>query len=385
MTERVGIVSVAQTKYHPNRADAKEGEVGWEAVEQVLNDTGLKFIDDGTGIDAAVSCSQDYRDGRTISNLNIAPFIGTHFRCEEKVCEDGINAVYYAMMHILAGIHDTLLVVTHCKESTASPSLVENHAFDPIFMRILGLDFLIAAALQARRYMDKYGVTPEQCAKVVVKNRGNAKNNPHAQAPMDITVEDVLKSPMLADPIHELDAKPVSDGACAMILAREKKAKKFTDKPVWIMGVSNCYEAHYLGDRDLAECQALTNAAKKAYRMAGIKNPFKEIDVAEISENYSYQELMWMEGLGLCGQGEAGRLIDRGVTWMSGELPVNPSGGLLSGNPSEVAGMSRVAEAVLQLRGEAGSRQVPAAKVALAHGTTGICGQLQTVMILGNE
>jgi len=385
MTERVGIVAVAQTKYHPNRADAKEGEVAYEAVKQVLQETGLKFVDDGSGIDAAVSCSEDYWDGRTISSLNVAPFIGTQFRSEEKVAEDGINAVYYAMAHIMAGVHDTLLVVTHCKESMTSPSLVQNHAFDPIFMRILGLDFLTAAALQAGRYMDKYGITPEQCAQVAVKNRGNAKNNPYAQDPMDITVEDVLKSPMLADPIHELDAKPVSDGACAMILAREEKAKRFADKPVWITGASNCYEAHYLGDRDLAECQALINAAKRAYNMAGIANPFKEVDVAEISENYSYEELLWMEGLGFCGRGEAGKLIDRGATWMGGELPVNPSGGLLSGNPTEVAGMARVAEAVLQLRGEADGRQVPGAKVALAHGTTGICGQLQTVMILGNE
>lgn len=385
MAERVGIVAAAQTKYHPKRADVREGELAYEAVEQVLKESGLKFVDDGTGIDAAVSCSMDYWDGRTISSLNVASFIGTHFRCEEKVCEDGINAVYYAMAHILAGVHDTLLLVTHCKESQTSPSLVENHAFDPIFMRVLGLDFLTAAALQARRYMHKYGIIPEQCAQVVVKNRGNAKNNPCAQAPMDLTVEDVLKSTMLADPIHQLDAKPVSDGACAMILAREEKAKRITDKPVWINGVSNCYEAHYLGDRDLAECQALATAAKKAYRMAGITDPFKEIDVAEISEKYSYQELLWMEGLGLCERGEAGRLIDRGATRMGGELPVNPSGGLLSGNPTIVAGMARVAEAVLQLRDEAGSRQVPGARVALAHGVTGICGQLQCVMILGNR
>jgi acetyl-CoA C-acetyltransferase len=106
--------------------------------------------------------------------------------------------------------------------------------------------------------------------------------------------------------------------------------------------------------------------------------------VAEISEEYSYQELLWMEGLGFCQRGEAGRLLDSGLTQMGGQLPVNPSGGMLSGNPNIVAGMTRVAEAVLQLRGEAGERQVEGAKKALAHGFTGACGQLQGVMILGN-
>jgi acetyl-CoA C-acetyltransferase len=119
--------------------------------------------------------------------------------------------------------------------------------------------------------------------------------------------------------------------------------------------------------------------------MAGIRNPMKQIDVAEISEEYSYQEPLWMEGLGFCGRGEGGRLVDSGVTKMDGKLPVNPSGGMLSGNPTCVAGIARVAEAVLQLRGEAGDRQVKNAQVALAHGVTGICGQHHCVMILGNR
>ncbi|MFA5374154.1 MAG: thiolase family protein [Dehalococcoidia bacterium] len=385
MPERIGIVAVAQTKYHPNRADAREGEVAYEAIKQVLQETGLKYVNDGSGIDAAVTCSQDFWDGRTISSLNVASFVGSHFRCEEKVASDGINAVFYAMMHILSGEHDTLIVTTHCKESQTSPSLVENHSFEPVLMRGLGLDFLSSAALQANRYMNKYKITPEQCAKVVVQNRGNAKNNPYAQAPMSLTIKDVLNSKMLADPIHELDAKPVSDGACVMIMAREEKAKKLCKKPIWITGVSNCYEAHYLGDRDLADCKALTKAAKRAYKMAGIIDPLKEIDVAEISEKYSYEELLWMEGLGFCERGGGGKMIDSGITKMDGKLPVNPSGGCLSGNPTEVAGMTRVVEAVLQLRNQAGARQVPDAKVALAHGTTGICGQLQTVMILSNS
>lgn len=381
MAERVGIVAVGQTKYHPDRSDVNEEELAYEAIKQVLDTTGLTLSD----IDSAVSCSQDFWDGRTISSMNIQHVVGAHLGHEDKVAEDGINAVYVGMSQVLSGHQDIILVVAHTKESQADKSLVENAAFDPALMRQLGLDFLSAAAMQAKRYMYKYGITPQQCAKVAVKNRGNAKNNPFAQEPLDITVEDVLSSKTLSSPIKRLDTKPISDGACAMILAPEAKAKKLTKKPVWILGASNCYETHYLGDRDLANCDALMKAAKKAYSMAGIKNPLKEVNVAEISEEYTYQELLWLEGLGFCGPGEGGKLVDRGVTKMGGKLPVNPSGGVLSGNPVGVAGMARVAEAVLQLRGEAGDRQVKGAQIALAHGVTGICGQHQGVMILGNR
>jgi acetyl-CoA C-acetyltransferase len=380
MSERVGIISVAQTKYHPNRTDVNEEELSYEAIKQVLEETGLSLSD----IDSAVTCSQDFWDGRTISSMNIQHVVGAHLGHEDNISEDGINAVYAAMAQILSGRQDIVLVEAHTKESQAHKSLIENAAFDAIFMRQLGLDFTSAAALQAKRYMYKYGITAEQCAMVAVRNRANAKNNPLAQEPMDITVDDVLGSKMLVSPIRLLDTKPISDGACAMIMTTEARAKKLTKNPVWIMGASNCYETHYLGDRDLADCEALMKAAKKAYSMAGINNPLRQIDVAEISTEYSYQEPLWLEGLGFCDRGEGGKLVESRSIKMRGNLPVNPSGGVLPGNPNGVAGMARVVEAVLQLRGEAGDRQIKGAKVALAHGYTGICGQHQAVMILGN-
>jgi acetyl-CoA C-acetyltransferase len=379
MVERVGIVAVAQTKYHPCRAEVNEEELAYEAIKQVLDETGVTLSE----IDSAVSCSQDFWDGRTISNMNVQRVVGAHLGHEDKVAEDGINAVYVGMSQVLSKHQDIVLVVAHMKESQTDKSLVENAAFDPALMRQLGLDFTSAAALQARRYMYKYAVTPEQCAKAVVRNHTNARNNPFAQAPLDITVSDVLGSRVVSSPIRLLDAKPISDGACAMILAPEKKAKKLTKKPVWILGASNCYETHYLGDRDLADCDALVKAARKAYSMAGIRNPLRQLDLAEISTEYSYQEPLWMEGLGFCARGEGGKLAESGAVRMGGKLPVNPSGGVLPGNPNGVAGIARVAESVLQLRGEAGDRQVKGAETALAHGYTGICGQHHGVMILG--
>lgn len=155
-----------------------------------------------------------------------------------------------------------------------------------------------------------------------------------------------------------------------------------TPNPVWITGAGNYYEHHHPGDRDLAECDALIKAANKAYKMAGIGNAAKELDLVELSEYYAPQELLWTEGLGLCGRGEGGKLIDSGKTQLKGELPVNPSGGLLSGIPVTVAGMTRVAEAVWQLQGKAGEHQVQGAKRAVAHGCGGLCGQMHCVLVL---
>ncbi len=385
MAERVGIVAVAQTKYSEARRDARQVELGLEVVKQVLEETGLKWTEDGTGIDSSVIVSDDFWDARTISDDPYNDIVGGHHRDSTKVAQDGAIGVLYGAAKVLTKHDDIVCILGVCKESQPqSRNILTSCGFDPVYTRILGIDYLAAAALQAQQYMHKYGITREQCARAVVKNRENARNNPFAQAPMDITVEDVLKSHMLASPISALDYYPVSDGACAMILATEEKAKKLTDKPVWILGANSCREAHNLGDRKLADCDSLVEAAKGAYKMAGITNPRKEIDVVELSEQCSYQELLWSEGLGLCDRGEGGKLIDSNATTMLGNLPINPSGGVLSGVPTLVAGISRVAEAALQLRGEAGARQVHGAKVALAHGMSGPCGQLHCVVILGN-
>ena len=382
MVEPVGIVAVAQTRYEAVKAKTRTDEAVLEVVDKILEETGLSFSDNGEGITGIVTCSQDHWEGRTISSLSVHDVVGAHLRDEIKIANDGAYAVLHGVAEILSGHHDIVLVVSHCFESITEGKLIENWGIDHIYHRMLGLDFLSCAAMQARRYMDKYDITHEQCAEVVVKNRGNAKNNPYAQAPLDLTVGYVVNSQMLASPITVLDAKPVSDGACAVLLAKEGNAKKLTNKPVWIKGVGNCYDAHFLGDRELANCDSLVAASKQAYQMAGITNPRKEIDVIELSEMFSYQELLWSEGLGLCDRGQGGRLIASGVTQIEGELPINCSGGLLSGVPVTVAGMSRVAEAALQLQGECGNHQVSGARVALAHGTSGVCGQMHCVLVL---
>jgi len=382
MSTRVAIVAWAQTTYE-EKPHQRVQEMVHEVVKKVREQTGLKFSGDGTGIDNAITASDDIWDARTISDAAIGDVVGAHHRSEEKVGQDGAQAVFYACAGILSGHYDITLVVAHCKESQpASRNLVTNLAFDPFFQRPLGTDYLSAAALQARAYMDRYGISPEQCARAVVKSYRNAKGNPFTPKVREIKMDEVMCSPLIADPIRQLDAYPVTDGACALILAREEKARKLTDKPVWIEGMGNAYDAYFLGDRALWDCQALRIAAGKAYRMAGVEDPKKEIDAAEVSALYSYQELLWTEGLGLCGPGEGGKLLDKGATEINGQIPVNPSGGTLVGCPTIVAGMARVIEAAIQIRGEGGAHQVRKAARALAHGTSGPCGQLHTVLIL---
>jgi acetyl-CoA C-acetyltransferase len=388
MGQRVAIVGVGQTQYKAKESVLWQGDVAYSAIEKALAQSGLTYRDvakDGFGIERILTTGEDHFIGKTCNAFWIHHYLGAFNLSQDNVSGDGTYAVYHAVMDILSGHYNIVMVVSNVKESETLREGVENCVFDHIYLQPLGFDYLTSAALQARRYMEKYGISAEQCAQAAVKSRRNAKHNPYAQEPLDIGVADVLSSRMLASPIHLLDSKPLtSDGACVVILASEEAAKRITNKPVWIKGLGNCYDAHYLGDRDLGDCDSLVEAARKAYQMAGIQDPRKEIDVAEIETEYSYQELLWTEGLGLCGRGEGGKLIDSGATAMTGDLPINPSGGTLAGNPLQVAGTARVAEAALQLRGEAGERQVPQAKTALAQGFYGPCGQSQCVIILGN-
>lgn len=377
--EKIAIVGIGMTKQERRKEAETFSDMVFEAVTRALEDAGMTIQD----IDNIVTGCNDFWDGRTISSMAVGDASGAWDKNISCVEGDGTFAAFYGMTRILSKSYRTTLVTAHSKGSESVSSLITNAMFDPIYTRPLGLDAITSSALQARRYMDKYGITEEQCAMVSVKNHGNAKNNPYSQLPMDISVDDVMHSRMLADPIKLLDASPITDGACAIILAEEETAKRFSNHPIWIKGVGFCADAYHLGDRDLAECKSLERAAQTAYRMAGIENPLKEIDVAEVYDAFSYQELMWAEGLSFCEKGGGGRLTESGKTKMGGSMPMNPSGGCLSAHAVIAAGLIRMAEAALQVRGEAGNRQVEGVKTALAHGVNGPCGQSHCVWILG--
>jgi acetyl-CoA C-acetyltransferase len=379
MARRVGICAVAQTTYEPDKWTERFQGMALEVLESIQAQTGVDFST-GRGIGMSINVSDDIFDARTISDNAMTDVLGAHFGCEEKVAQEGIQAIYYGLAAIQSGYVDVVLIVGHCKESQGkSRNMVTHVAFDPFYTRPVGLDFCAAAGLQAQAYMDHSGLTEEQLAAVVVRSRENALKNDRLPAVEPVTVEQVLNSPMLADPIRQLHAYPVSDGAVGMLLVAEERVNEFSDTPVWITGVGNCMDSFFLGDRDLASNDALKKAARRAYQRAGIVDPKTAFDVVEVSDLYAYQQPMWLEGLGLCDAGTGGLTAS---TRGDCKPVINPSGGTLAGNPMILGGLVRAAEASLQLMGKANGHQVENAATALAHGVMGPAGQFHSVVTL---
>lgn len=379
--EPVAIVGVGMTRMERERRADGYADLVYEAVCLALEDAGMT-IDQ---VDNVVTVSNDFFDGRTISSMAVQDACGSFDKNVSTVEGDGTFGAFYGLMRVLAGSFGTTLVCAHHKGSESDMALITNAMFDPVYERSLGIEAVTSAALQARTYMDKYGISEEDCALVSVKNHGNALRNPLAQLPLELTVEEVMSSPYVAEPIKVLDCCPVSDGAAALILASAERARGASSRPVWVKGVAHCCDAYHLGDRDLSDVRALQRAAAKAYAMAGIADPAREVDLVELYDAFSYMELMWLEGLGFCERGEADKLTASGATSLEGELPVNPSGGCLAGNPVLVAGLNRIIECVLQVRGDAGAHQVEGVRTAVAHGINGPCGQSHCVWVLGGE
>jgi acetyl-CoA C-acetyltransferase len=375
--QKVGIVGYYQVKLH---SDANYGryEMIFEASRGALDKAGLKKKD----ISTVISCTNDYYDGRTISNCFTVEVGGGYMADESKVEMDGAHAALYGLMRILSGNHNLAVVWGGSMPSCYPYHTVRLYETDPTWERPLGyVNDITAVGFQMRAYMDKYGVSAEEIAKVAVKNKKNAAKNPlalkEAQLP-NISVKDVLESDIYADPVTELMVAPPCDGVAALLLAPEKHALKITDKPVWITGVGYSQDTYYLGDRDLSGCNSMKQAAEMAYNAAGIKDPKAEINVAELFESHAAEELILIEELGLAEKGKAVDLNSE----IGGEIAVNPSGGALSGNPPCATGLIRIIEAVKQLTGEAGDHQVKGAKKALASGQIGMCAQNNIVYVL---
>ena len=375
---KVAVVSVAQTK-HGASLDGTVRELVYRVAREAMDKVGLTRDQLGT----VITSSSDYWVGVACSNEYTLDAVGGYLKSTAKAEEDSALAFMYALMRVASGLYDTALVVgvTKASEIPPLPVLTALNS-EPFYQRPVGIEDISAAALQGTEYMDRYGVTREQAALVVEKNLGNAARNPFAHRRNPVTVEDVLRSSLVASPLHTLDCQPDSDGACAVLLAADGIAQKLARKPVWVKGVGWSVDHYYLGDRDMPG-EALAGAAQQAYAMAGIDRPREQVDVAELCDAYSFQELMWYEQLGFCGSGQGGRLMESGVTRMGGDLPVNPSGGVLATNPYVARGLIRIGEAALQVMGEAGDRQVPGARTALAHSYHGLAAQFHAVAILG--
>jgi acetyl-CoA C-acetyltransferase len=381
MGERVAIIGTAQTSYEAEKRDRHITEMVYEAVRAALDDAGI----DNSDIDNVVSCSQDFLDGRTISNRTIPEVEGAYLKSEAKVASDGTQAVAYGAMRIMSGKYRTTLCVAHCKMSEGEQNVIANAMFDPIYQRHIGLDDVSAAALQAGAYLDKHGLPEEVMAAAAVHSLGNAADNPLVHNGKRLDAAEVMAGRMLASPIREPMARPVSDGACALVLAREDVAGKYTDKPVWVAGFGISTDAYYLGDRDLSSLPALEGAAGKAYRMAGISDPANDVQLIELTDYFAHQTLMSLEAMGFAEPGEGIELFESGRAARDGKIPINSSGGVLGGNPLCVAGMTRVIECAKQIRGEAGPCQAGDPKTAVAQGGWGPAGQSQCVVLLKGD
>lgn len=364
----VAIVGTGQTDHASRRDDMSQAELVHQAATRALRDADLEPRD----IDAVIITNMELFEGRALPEL----WLGSGAFAFGKPClkvatggTSGTSACIAAAHQVGSGLFDRVLVVgveKHSEGHTQTGMALT----DPFWDRAVASGALGNFALSVSQYVAERHVTPEQAARVAVKARRNAALNPHAHLQLpDLTVEDVLESRPLAHPLRMLDMCPQSDGAAALVVAAGDCARRHP-RPAWIKATATRHDQCYIGDLDrrLLTMPTLRDAARSAYAQAGITDPLRDFDVAEIYEPVTYAELAWYEALGFCPDGEAGRLIDDGVTELDGTLPVNPSGGVLSANPVGATGVIRVAEAARQIHGRAGGHQVPDVHTALATG-----------------
>ena len=371
MSRKVAIVGVGVSGFRSITPDLSYKEMMFEAALKAYEEAG---IDPRKDVDSFVTVAEDFNEGTSIFDEYTPDQLGGVLRPMQTICGDGIHGLIAAYLQILTGAFDVVVVEAHSKASNiVYPGEVMAYAMDPVFNRPLAVHPYFIAGMEMNRYMAETGTTHAQCARVVAKNKSNALWNPIAAHAEKVSVQDVLASELVAEPLTRLEIAPHADGAIVMVLASRERAADLTDKPVWIRGVGWANDTFWLESRDWAEARYAHLAARMAYKMAGIRYPRREIDFAEIDDTFAYKELQHMEALGLCQPGEAGLLLEEGVTELDGDLPINPSGGSLGmGHLLDASGLARVLEVVLQLRGEAGAHQLPDVSTGLAFGWRGV-------------
>ena len=366
MAERCAVIGVGQTRHASKRIDVSIAGLVREAALMALADAGIRWTD----IDAVViGKAPDMFEGVMMPELYLADALGATgkpmLRVHTAGSVGGSTAIVAAHL-VMAGIHRRVLTVAFEKQSDGDAmwALTMRTPFQlPV---VAGAGGYFAPIV--RSYIERSGAPPDVGVQVAVKDRLNALRNPFAHLHLeDISVEKVMASPMLWDPIRYLECCPSSDGACAMVLAAEDALTGDGAPPAWVQATAMRSEPTMFAGRDEVNPLAGRECAAELYRQAGVTDPRREIDVAEVYVPFSWFEPMWMENLGLAPQNEGWRMTASGATALDGDLPVNPSGGVLSSNPIGASGMLRFAEAAMQVRGQAGEHQVDGARLALGH------------------
>ena len=383
MSERVAVVGVGQTKYAAKRQDVSMAGLVREAAQRALEDAQMTWSD----IDAVViGKAPDMFEGVMMPELYLADALGAVGKPMLRVHTAGSVGGSTAIMasHLISsGAHKRVLTVAFQKqsESNATWALSIRLPFAPGLVAGAGGYF----APIIRAYMRRSGAPDDTGIKVAVKDRQNALKNPYAHLQIeDISLDMVRESPMLWDPIRYLETCPSSDGAAALVLTDEKTADASKNPVAWVHGTAVRSEPTIGAGRDMVNPHAGRICAKDVFAQAGITDPRREIDCAEIYVPFSWYEAMWLENLGFAEEGTGWKLVDDGSTALGGDLPINPSGGVLSSNPIGASGMIRFAEAALQVRGMAGEHQVDGARRALGHAYGG-GSQFFAMWVVGSE
>ncbi len=384
MTTRVAVVGIGHTAFRATSPGLSYKELMFEAATRAYADAGL---DPRKDVDSFLTCSEDFNEGTMIFDEYVPDQLGGAQRPVYTIGGDAIHGLATAYMQILSGIVGVVAVEAHSKASNVvTPERVHAMALDPVFVRPLGLHPDFVAGLEADAYFQATGTARRHCAHVVSKNRRNALANPSAAYGAAVDPEDALAAPPAFEPLSKLDVSAPADGAAVIVLASQERAKALGGRPIWLRGIGWASGSFSLSSRDWAEAPYARTAAEMAYRMAGIGDPRREIDFAEVDDTYSYKELQHLEALRLFEPGRAGPAAADGLTRRDGEFPVNPSGGSLGvGRLLEASGAQRVIEVVNQLRGDAGHRQLRDVHVGLAQSWRGVPTASAGVVVLSDE
>ncbi len=386
----VAVIGVGVTKF---------GERWNDSFRDIFVEAGLRAVQDAelTGDQIDEIFVGNMSGGRFVNQEHIASLIADHSGLAleghvpatrvEAACASGGLAVRQGAQAVASGFSDIVVVggVEKMSDVQSDQSTeILAAASDAEWESFYGATFPGLYAMMARRHSHEYGTTREQMALCSVKNHHNATMNPNAQFRREISVDAVLSSSTLADPLNLLDASPITDGAASVVLAPAEEARRYTDTPVYISGSGQASDTIALHDRrSLTTVESTKVAARRAYSSAGIGPG--DVDVAEVHDCFSIAEIMAIEDLGLFEKGEGGQAVEEGLTELNSQVSVNPSGGLKAcGHPVGATGVKQVAEATLHLRGDADDRQVEGAETGLTHNVGGT-GGTAVVHVLSRE
>lgn len=372
----VAIIGIGITKFG-ELWEKSLRDIAVEAALYCMNDAGTERIDSITigcmsgglfnGQEHLASMIPDYLGRRSTPAVRV-----------ESACASGGMAVRTAFLEVASGMSDYVMAIGVEKMNDVSGNLATYAlatAADGDYEAFHGINFPGLYALMAKAHMEKYGTTRDQLSDVAVKNHRNGALNPHSQFQMEITRDTVLKSAMVADPLRLFDCSPVTDGAAAVLLTTIEEAKKLGKQPlVVISGIGVATDTIALCQRkDILKLEAVELAGQRALKMAG--KTIRDINFAEVHDCFTIAEIMVIEALGIIEQGQGGPVTSAGLSSLTGKFPINPSGGLKSkGHPVGATGVAQICEAVTQLRGQAGKRQIKNAKTALTQNMGGSGG-----------